>query len=867
MVVGTRIGRHVLERIIGSGGMGDVWQARDEDLGRRVAIKILARELGDESARRRFAREARILARLQHPNVVSVHDVGVLPIDGAGDVPYLVMECIDGRSMTELVTDECLRPAQALRLMHQVALALAAAHAEGVVHRDLKPSNVMVTSDQLVKVLDFGLARAFETPERPPEETLTAPGSVVGSCAYMAPEQALGDPVTPASDVFAFGAVLYELLSGRRAFPGSSTMGVLRAVARAEVTPLDEIDPELPPGAVALVTRCLHRRPEARFADGAQLAAAMERLEDEERTLAVNDTVRWPARPPVDRRRRRWMAVAVAAALAVGLAGGRILTTGEDPMPRPGRWDVTEVMNSAGEVTWSSWMPDGSALLASSRDGARSEIVRVEASGGGPEVIRRAAPGEILARPIVSPNGRRLAVLAVDSEGGLRVEVTDFGRKEPSTVIREAFNPRWLTDDRLLFTRTREGRTGIWVRGLTDGHEAPADLGAGERTVWDALPAPGRSGRSALVVGSTDVRGGLMVAGPAGSDGETWLDEGRVLDGASWIPGGRSLVAVVDRRLSRISRSGVDPLLPRLDNLAWPAVDAAGERISVVRQLTRWDLVAVDSATGEQRCLLCGEDGAGWGSTGSSGALVYRRSTLGGSQLVLRSADGGRSVITVPGEQPSCPSLSPDGGRVAYVNVSEDGGLELRVRNLDGSDAMILLRDLEPSEFPSWSPSGDEIAIAGGAPLRIRLASLSGDSLRTVGIEGADYPMWNPTGNRIAYSVWTDDDDPNQGLWVVRPNGGASQQVSRLPTRAAWSPDGRLLWQLRPMDGGVELWSATVDEWEWKRRQRVEFGRDATPHDAFRPFTVDPVTGELVFGLRRTESSLLVISGVDPRRW
>jgi serine/threonine protein kinase len=288
---GLRIGRYVLEAPIGTGGMGDVWRALDEDLDRRVAIKILARDLGDESARRRFAREARILARLQHPNVVSVHDVGQMTIDAVGEVPFLVMECIDGRPLNELVVDQNLRPAQALRLMHQVALALGAAHAEGVVHRDLKPSNVMVTADQMVKVLDFGLARAFETRDRPPEETLTAPGAVVGQLRL----HGAGTGARRPGD-----ARIRRLRVRRRAVRTAvraagpsrarARMGVLRAVAQRRGGAVsNEVAPESAAGRGG-AGDALPPPPAGGTASptAAQLAAAMERLDDDERTLAVN---------------------------------------------------------------------------------------------------------------------------------------------------------------------------------------------------------------------------------------------------------------------------------------------------------------------------------------------------------------------------------------------------------------------------------------------------------------------------------------------------------------------------------------------------------------------------------------------------
>jgi serine/threonine-protein kinase len=271
--VGMQVGRYRLVERLAQGGMGSVWCARDERLERGVAVKLLPRLLAaDPSAERRFSREARAMGRLQHPNVVSVYDVGSADPGSGEDLPFLVMELIRGKSLDVMLDKGPFDPVLAIRIMEQVCRALSAAHRVGVIHRDLKPSNIMVCDDDHVKVLDFGLARLNEQEGQTPEDTLTTPGMVLGSCPYMAPEQALGQRVGPQSDIFSCGSVLYEALSGKRAFDGETPMRVLQAVVKCDYKPLDQLMPDLPEGLIKVVERCLHSESSRRFPDCNELA-------------------------------------------------------------------------------------------------------------------------------------------------------------------------------------------------------------------------------------------------------------------------------------------------------------------------------------------------------------------------------------------------------------------------------------------------------------------------------------------------------------------------------------------------------------------------------------------------------------------
>ena len=271
LAAGAKFGPYVIESMLGAGGMGEVYAARDSRLERRVAIKILPAHLSyNADLRARFEQEAKSISALQHPNICVIHDIGSQ--DG---VEYMVMEYVDGSAMDKLIGRTGLPVEVALRYATQVADAMACAHAAGIVHRDLKPGNLMVDKTGLVKVLDFGLAKSSVMANSAAAETLTVgttPGTIVGTVAYMSPEQAEGKAVDARSDIFSFGSVFYEMLSGRRAFEGDSSAALLASVLRDEPKSLSELKPDTPPEVRRIATRCLQKKPEKRYLDGAELA-------------------------------------------------------------------------------------------------------------------------------------------------------------------------------------------------------------------------------------------------------------------------------------------------------------------------------------------------------------------------------------------------------------------------------------------------------------------------------------------------------------------------------------------------------------------------------------------------------------------
>jgi Tol biopolymer transport system component len=319
---GTKLGPYELVAPIGAGGMGEVWRAKDPRLSRDVAVKVLPASFASDPDRlRRLEQEARAAGQLNHPNVLTVFDVG-----SADGTTYVVSELLEGETLRQALAAGRPATRKALDWSVQIARGLAAAHDKGIVHRDLKPENVFVTRDGRIKILDFGLAKLTQAPDGPSESNRptalmgTEPGMVLGTVGYMAPEQVRGQPADTRADLFSFGAMLYEMLSGQRAFKGDSAADILSAILREEPTEISQANHAVPPGLDRVIRRCLEKAPEQRFQSAGDLAFALESLSTDS---AVGPVAPGIARPRVVMRRAALFAAA-AVLLVAGFFGGRL---------------------------------------------------------------------------------------------------------------------------------------------------------------------------------------------------------------------------------------------------------------------------------------------------------------------------------------------------------------------------------------------------------------------------------------------------------------------------------------------------------------------------------------------------------------
>ena len=352
-MVGKTVHHYQFLEKLGAGGMGEIWKAQDTRLNRFVAVKVLtSASAGDPERRRRFIQEAQAASALNHPNIITIHD-----IISEGDAEYMVMEYVQGKTLIDLIPKGGLRVPQVLKYAVQMTDALQTAHAAGIVHRDLKPGNVMVTETGLVKILDFGLAKL--TDSSPLSQTgasgddatrtiaeapLTVEGSIIGTVSYMSPEQAQGKSVDARSDIFSFAVVLYEMVTGTRAFAGDSALSTLSAILRDEARPIPEIAPDTPPQLEQVIHRCLRKNPDQRFQTMKEVQVALGALKHESdsgmlyrtragmepwpkpkrSTLPLHDRCRRSGRHCGDRRGRRLVVDPSGAQDRAGCAADRV---------------------------------------------------------------------------------------------------------------------------------------------------------------------------------------------------------------------------------------------------------------------------------------------------------------------------------------------------------------------------------------------------------------------------------------------------------------------------------------------------------------------------------------------------------------
>ncbi len=531
LTAGSRLGPYEIVGCIGAGGMGEVWRARDTRLGRDVAIKVLPAEFAEDPERlRRFAREAKATAALSHPNILDVHDVGTFE-----GMPYLVEELLEGESLKERLERGALPAREALAIAVQIAHGLAVAHEKHIVHRDLKPGNVFLTKDGIVKILDFGLAKLVEGVPVGEADTLThAPtgatefGRVLGTVAYMAPEQARGLPVDPRADVFAFGVVLYEMVTGERPFHGATATDTVAAILKEEPEPLP---PGVPPELAAVVRRCLAKEPDRRYAGGGELLAALEAVHAE--AGAGLAATAWRAA-----RRRPWLAagnVALALAvlaLALDVGGIRGRLAGGRAGQRFRSIAVLPLANLSGDAgqdflaagLHEALITDLAQLRGLDRVIARGSVARFAGTGKPPREVARELGVDALITGSVLRSGDRVRITAqlvgADSDAQLWAEryerdLRDVLALENDVVaaITRAISLKLTPRENARLTNPRPVNPEAFeacLKGRFHWYKlSPADLATAERYYSLALEkdpeyAPAHEGMAMVLMSRTD---------------------------------------------------------------------------------------------------------------------------------------------------------------------------------------------------------------------------------------------------------------------------------------------------------------------------------------------------------------------------
>ncbi len=693
LAAGTRLGPYEIQSALGAGGMGEVYKARDTRLGRTVAVKVLPAALAAHpERRRRFEQEAQAASALNHPHICVLHDIGL-----EADTHFLVMEYLDGHSLADLLARKGRLPIeQALEYGTQMADALAAAHHKGIVHRDLKPDNVMVTKSG-VKLLDFGLARLTE-PAPGMRDTVSASdvGTVLGTVPYMAPEQVQGLPADARTDIFAFGAVLYEMLAGRRAFEGGSPASVIAAILEHDPPPVSARQPLAPPAVDHIVRRCLSKDPEARWQDANDLAGELRWLRESNGGPGPGAGV------GARRGRARRLAGLAVLGLSMALAGAGAMWLMRPPadrgaLSRPSL-DVgpAEELNAGGvhpfwlptpggSRTAFAWTPEGQALVFVGRRGGVQQLYvrRLDAAEARPLANTEGAQV-----PAVSANGKWVAFWAkasiwkVSADGGPAMELAQGHRWPPRGLA-------WDDRGRLFFGTEPEG--AIWQVPAGAGAPSVVPTG-GESDAKHSLPWPLPGGRALLYT----VR----------SRQYSWGDEEVV---AFTLATGDHKVLLKDASDARYVATGHLLFLRRGTLFAVP-FDA--ERLEI-RGTPVALLETIAQAVNGGHAGDC--TGAGQFAVSSRGSLAWIPGPgwqTRGAQLVTVDRSGRVSPLPAPARQYSGEvRLSPDGRRLA-VSVLLPSEIGPWLYDL-GRGSLTPLASNEEMYAPVWSPDGEHLVYPG----------------------------------------------------------------------------------------------------------------------------------------------------------
>jgi Tol biopolymer transport system component/predicted Ser/Thr protein kinase len=782
------LGDYEVLSALGAGGMGEVYRARDARLGREVAIKVLpADRLADEHRRRRFQQEARALSSLNHPHIVTIYEV-----ESVGDVDFIVMEFVRGSTLDQLIPSRGLPLNQLLRIAVPVAEALAAAHARGIIHRDVKPSNLMVGDDGVVKVLDFGLAKLLEPDREPGAATATdvlpgdvsAFGRIAGTPMYMAPEQATAGKVDARSDVFGFGAVLYEMATGARAFDGRSSAETLAAVLAGQPKPPTQIT-AVPRELERVILRCLRKEPDRRYQTMLDVRNDLQELQEE---IAARGSG-MAARP-----QRRPLMVAVAVAIAAAAAAVAWSRWSRTDIPPPSM-QVRSVTGFDGYEMMPSLSPDGNQVaFAWNGDTDRSNVDLYVSMIGTPAVRRVTTHAAMDVFPRWSPDGRQIAfvrqwtdhtgrVYVVSPLGGPERKLSDFDAHFDRAALFGDLS--WSPDGRYIAaarsSTQREGdSTGIYLLPVEGGE--PRRLTQAKAPASDRDPAISHDGRRLAYFSCANCCFGRCDVMTVELDAEL-----------------RPMGA--PRRLTSMNA--------QMEGLAW----TRDGRSLVFRGLTGslyylWRVDA-DGRHPPERIEVTGFGARRPATVPSRDRLVYGRPT--DDTDIYQAGPKGSAHALIRSSFPDFdPTFSPDGTQIAFCSARSGDMSHVWVARADGSQPRQITFDMPGGTYsPSWSPDGRTLAFESRSDRQVWTIDVEGANLRR--ITGAGN-YGNPTWSRDGASIYVSKVDAtrivatskpissspvnfsNVNIWRIPVAGGPAERVTpNGGTRGVETADGKTL--------------------------------------------------------------------------
>ncbi len=898
---GMKIGQYEIVELIGSGGMGEVHRARDTTLKREVAIKVLPAYVAQDPERlRRFEQEAQAAAALDHPNIVAIHEFGTF--DG---IPYLVSELLEGGTLQQMLKHGPLPTRKAIDYAIQIAHGLAAAHDKGIVHRDLKPANLFVTKDGCIKILDFGLAK-FEHPtlkvdgKESTKNEGTAPGVVMGTAGYMAPEQVRGEPADHRADIFAFGAILYEMLVGNKAFHRPTSAETMTAVLNEDPPPFEG---KVPTPLKWTIDRCLAKELEQRYESTRDLYSELCNLRDHlSGTYSSSEPDAGPARKILP----RWTTPAAIGAICL-LLGGMLVY-----LLKPSGQDIGNYRYSpfASDARNAVWSPDGKAVAYS---GKLNEIPQVFLRYLNSPVPFQLTHEEHAVKPLGWSSDRSHLILIEETDRKespnrkLYSVATVGGDLEP-IMDTDCIACGLSLDGKAFATLSAPKNPGeLYGVAISDPLGSPLrrytpDPFASKNmfNVPELLFSP--DGKKILLFRSGDKNKeeAWLLPYPAGSKPpQRIMQKLPPFQGTptfSWMPDSRHIVISIALGLNASAHlwmadtqsDSLTPLTMGNEYELLPAVAPDGRSLLYSKWTRSVDVVSVSLVDGAARTLISSgrlENMPAWAAKADKLAWVTNRS--GPYEIWVRSADGVERPVVTATEFPDGmnrwfmnPALSPDGDRLIFTRIDNKGVHRLWMISLSGGSPVRLTNEEADAEYGGgWSPDGSRFAY-----LRVMSGQLSLMTVKTSGNTAPvqlglikdvfpclpdcpSLPDWSPAGDWI---IWRDD----KGWSLISPDGKTTKFLGQIATsHLAFSKDGKLLYGIQVGETAAD-WDRTtlfsLDPVTLRQNVIKELDKDLRPSAGFWPsirFSVAPDGKSVNYSTLKFTLDLWMLQGYRQPGW
>jgi eukaryotic-like serine/threonine-protein kinase len=790
-MIGETLRHYRIDAKLGAGGMGVVYRALDSHLDRPVAIKVLpAAALGNADRRARFAQEAKSASALSHRNIITIYDVDTGQVDGQ-PVDFIAMEYVAGKTLDKLIGRKGLRLTEALRYAIQIADGLAAAHAAGIIHRDLKPANVIVNEQGDVKILDFGLAKLTE-PEPDAHAVTqsvhidallqTEAGTIIGTVAYMSPEQADGHKVDERSDIFSFGAVLYEMLTGRRAFTGNSKLSTLASVLHQEPAGLSQSDDNVPLEVERIIKRCLRKDPQRRWQSMADLKVALEDVLEEldsSKAEMRSDAAR------IGTRQRGlplmfWIALVVAAMAGGAYLGSQLL---KDPMPT-----FERLTYRRGDVSGARFSPDGQTVLFSAQWASE------------PSAIFSMRPGSRESRPLDIPEAR---ILAISSSGEMAILLGSPASLTPGTLARVPLSggaPReilenvndadWSPDGVYLAVSHAVGRKyrieypiGTVLEETTGLPPMPVRVSPkGDQIAF--FEYDNAVGDFAVTVLDTHGKKRVLSRGWKAGSGLAWSPKGDEI----WFGGTR---AGGEPTLRAVKMNGSERTVVEAPaSLVLKDITHDG-RVLATAEDSRLGISGFTSGAKQERDLSWMDVSRIYDMSDNGEKILFVEMSYGtgrNTAIYLRGTDGSPAVHLGDGLRPQ---LSPDGKFVACIKSDGPKTSLLLVPTGAGVTPQIPSNGMH-YERVEWFPDGKRLLIVGnepGKPSRTFVQDKNGGNERPITPEGIRATRVSPDQKTVTFAE-------GGKLKLFPIEGGEPRAIADLEPGESvirWSGDGRFL--------------------------------------------------------------------------